>query len=161
MNFVIRGWHVLAGMLAFFAIIIGVNVAFTVAALRSFPGEDVRRSYTQGLRYNDTLAERRAQDAAGLQVAAGIAPIIGGALLEVELRDAAGAALQGGVVEAGLRWPSDARRDRVLAFREAGGGVYRATVSDLAPGRWRLRGSASASGFTRDFEAELTWPASR
>ena len=47
MSFVLRGWHVLAA--AFFGVIIAVNTAF-ITVVRSFP---VRRSYTQGLSYNE------------------------------------------------------------------------------------------------------------
>ena len=69
-HFQVRGWHVLTALLAFFGAIIAVNIAFAVIAVRSFPGEDVRRSYVQGLQYNDTLAERRVQQALGWQASA-------------------------------------------------------------------------------------------
>jgi nitrogen fixation protein FixH len=155
--FEVRGWHVLAGVLAFFAAVIGVNVAFTVAAVSTFPGEDVRRSYLQGLQYNDTLAERRAQTARGWRAAAGLSGEGDSAVVEVTLRDRAGAPIEGAVLAGALQRPTDARFDRALAFEPLGGGRYAARVDALETGRWRLRARASR-GDALDFEAELTWP---
>ncbi len=56
--FTLNGWHVLAGFIAFFGVIIAVNIAFVIFASRSFPGESVERPYEKGLRYNQTLAMR-------------------------------------------------------------------------------------------------------
>ncbi len=64
-GFRITGWHVLAGMILFFSTIIAVNAVFISLAVQSFPGEDQRRSYVQGLEYNDVIAQRRAQAALG------------------------------------------------------------------------------------------------
>jgi len=153
----VRGWHVLAGMLAFFGAIIAVNVAFAVIAVRSFPGEDVRRSYLQGLRYNDTLASRRTQDALGWRVAA----FFEDGRVVVSLRAASGAPVDAAVVSGALQRPTDARLDRALAFEQIGAGRYAAPAGRLAPGHWRLRGRGERGGEARDFEAELTWPASR
>jgi hypothetical protein len=48
----------MAMLLTFFGVVIGVDVAFSVLAVRTFPGEDIRNSYVQGNHYNETLAER-------------------------------------------------------------------------------------------------------
>lgn len=158
----IRGGHVLLGMLAFFAAVIAVNVTFVVLALQSFPGEDVRRSYLQGLNYNQTLADRRAQEALGWTAEAALVETADGAAVEVTLRDSAGAPLEGAVATGELRWPTSERFDRSLTFTPRGNGRYAAPVEDLAPGRWRLRAHAE-QGEDRalDFEAELTWPSRR
>ena len=42
-----------------FGVTIGVNATFITLAMRTHPGEDVPRSYYQGLNFNDTLAQRR------------------------------------------------------------------------------------------------------
>jgi nitrogen fixation protein FixH len=160
-HFVLRGWHVLAAMLAFFAAIIAVNVAFAVVAVRSFPGEDVRRSYLQGLNYNDTIAARRAQAALGWQANAVVRAGREGVYLEVDLRDRAGAPVNGATLAGELRWPTDARLDRALTFEASGAGRYVARLGVLGEGRWRLRAhAADAAGGALDFEAELQWRAS-
>lgn len=161
-RFEVRGWHVLAALLGFFAIIIAVNVGFAVIAVRSFPGEDVRRSYLQGLAYNDTLAARRAQAALGWTASVGIEGDGADASILVELRSRDGQPIESANVVGELRWPTDSRRDRALTFERVGEGRYRALVGALPRGRWQLRANASdASGGALDFESELTWPISR
>jgi nitrogen fixation protein FixH len=161
-GFVLRGHHVLLGMLAFFAAVIAVNVSFAVIAVRSFPGEDVRRSYLQGLNYNETIAERRAQAALGWRADAVLAGSGPDATVVVNLSTRTGAPLNGATLSGELRWPADARRDQTLAFTRQGDGRYAASVGALAAGRWRLRArAADANGEALDFESELTWQPSR
>lgn len=155
---VIKGWHVLAAMLAFFGAVIAVNVTFAVLAVRSFPGEDVRRSYLQGLRYNDTLAERQAQEMRGWRAVTDLRAQSSGAVLEVVLVDDSGAPIDGAALTGDLQWPASARFDRTLAFEAVGGGRYRAELRGLTAGRWRLRGRALRGEEALDFESELTWP---
>ena len=158
-GFQISGLHVLAMMLLFFGTVIGVNAAFITAAVQSFPGEDVRRSYLQGLSYNDTLAERRAQAAQGWSAHAALAERTGGAELRVTLADADGVPIEHAAISGELRWPTDARRDHTLTFAPAGGGVYVAPLAGLHAGRWLLRAHAERGEQSAlDFEAELTWP---
>ena len=160
--FEVRGVHVLAMLLAFFGAVIAVNVVFAVIAVRSFPGEDVRRSYLQGLHYNDTLTARRDQAALGWRAAAGFAPQTEEATLQVMLVRRDGAPLDGVSLDGALQWPTDSRLDRVLVFESAGGGRYVARLGDLPAGRWRLRARAvDAHGGALDFESELTWRPSR
>lgn len=156
-GFRIRGWHVLVLMLAFFGLIIAVNVTFAVIAVQSFPGEDVRRSYLQGIRYNDTLAQRREQTALGWQANADFARDANGAILEVILRDRDGAPVDGASITGELQWPTTDSFDRATAFEAQGAGRYVARLDDLHPGRWRLRAHAERDTGSLDFEAELTW----
>jgi nitrogen fixation protein FixH len=155
----LKGWHVLAGMLAFFAAIIAVNVGFAIVAVDSFPGEDVRRSYLQGLNYNDALAERRRQAALGWQAHAATENEAGQTRLVVMLRDREGRPLSGVAVSGELRWPADERLDRALTFAPDGEGRYVAAIEDLRPGYWRLRArAAGADSAALDFEAEFASP---
>lgn len=156
-GFRMRGWHVLALMLAFFSFIIAVNVTFAVIAVRSFPGEDVRRSYLQGIQYNDTLAQRREQAALGWQANASFAPSADGATLEVVLRDRDGAPIDGAIITGEIQWPTTDSFDRATTFEAQGEGRYVAHLADLQPGRWRLRAHAQRDAGSLDFEAELTW----
>jgi nitrogen fixation protein FixH len=158
----LTGRHVLFAILGFFVAVISVNVVFIVMAVRTFPGEDVRRSYLQGLQYNATLAERREQAALGWRVNAAFRVGEQGEQLEVTLRDAQGVPIGDALVEGELRRPTTAEHDQALVFASAGEGRYRAPVSDVDDGVWRLRARAT-TGQDRvfDFEAELTWPPSR
>ena len=153
----VRGWHVLAMILAFFGFIIAVNVTFATIAVRSFPGEDVRRSYLQGIQYNDTLEQRREQAALGWQANASLAPSAEGAVLEIVLRDRDGAPINGATVTGEIQWPSTDSLDRAATFEAQGEGRYVARLADLHPGRWRLRAHAQRDAGSLDFEAELTW----
>lgn len=156
--FELRGWHVLFLLLSFFGAIMAVNIVFAVAAVRTFPGEAVPRSYVQGLQYNDTLAERRAQSALGWRATAALAPAASGAALSVTLTARDGTPVGDAVLSGELEWPTDARYDREVVFVQSGAGVYTADLSDLRPGRWRLRARAErAGGEALDFESELTW----
>lgn len=156
-NVEIRGWHVLAAMLGFFATIIAVNVMFAIYAVRSFPGEDVPHSYLQGLHYNDTLAEHREQAALGWQASTELRSEADGAVLEVVL-DARSVAIDGATLTGELEWPTNSQLDRALTFEPQGDGRYVARLGALGHGRWRLRAQAQHAGNAFDFESELTWP---
>ncbi|MCC6787137.1 MAG: FixH family protein [Hyphomonadaceae bacterium] len=161
-TFRIRGWHVLATLLLFFAAIIAINIAFAVAAVETFPGEDERRSYTQGLHYNDVLAERRAQAEMGWRAHGALAPASDGAELVVSLVDREGRPIENAALSGVLRWPPSESGDRALTFESQGQGRYVARIGALNAGRWDLRARAQDhAGRALDFEAELTWPSTR
>jgi len=158
----LRGVHVLAMLLFFFGAVIAINVGFGVMAVRTFPGEDERRSYTQGLHYNQTLAERREQAALGWQAQGELTPAGDGADVRVRLVDAQARPLDDVTVEGVLRWPPNISGDQPLEFRREGDGLYVAHLTTLPPGRWDLRARAhDAHGGSLDFEAGLTWPPRR
>jgi nitrogen fixation protein FixH len=157
--FTLRGGHVFAGLLLFFAAIIAINIAFAVAAVRTFPGEDERRSYTQGLHYNDVLATRRAQAELGWIARSEFTRAGRGAVLLVRLHERSGEPIEGANVSGVLRWPPNESGDRAVAFVAQGEGVYAADLGAISPGRWDLRARAESEGSgALDFEAELTWP---
>jgi nitrogen fixation protein FixH len=149
----LRGVHVLAMVIAFFAVVIGANVAFITMALRTFPGEDVPRSYVQGLQYNDTLAAREAQAALGWQAEARLDRETG--VVEVSLLDRNGAPLSGARLEGVLRRPLDARDDQALTFAQSASGLFVAPAPGLEPGQWRLRAVASRGADRFELEAQL------
>lgn len=156
--FQLRGWHVLALLFAMFGTIIAVNVAFAVVAVRSFPGEDVRRSYLQGLRYNQILEDRRTQAALGWRASAGLFGDMDAVSVEVRLRRRDGAPIDNATLTGELQWPTASSLDRELSFTFVGDGRYVARVGNLPSGRWRLRGRAEdGAGGALDLESELTW----
>jgi nitrogen fixation protein FixH len=158
-GFILKGWHVLAAILGFFATVIAVNAAFITLAIGSFPGEDVRRSYLQGLHYNDTLAERQAQQSLGWRAGAALRGGAEGAELVVIMRARDGAPLDGLELDGELERRTSAEFDRALAFTARGDGAYVAPLGDLPAGHWRLRARAAGAGADAlDFESDLSWP---
>lgn len=133
----LTGFHVLMWIIGFFAVVIAVNGVFLYSAITSFPGEDVKKSYLQGLHYNDTLAARNAQSALGWTAAAGLVTDgVAGPELRVELRDAAGRALSTLDIDVTLRRAATTDADTRLPLEAVGPGLYGAPTGDLAPGRW-------------------------
>lgn len=124
----LTGRSVLIIALAFFGVIVAVNVGLAVVAGVTFPGLVVENSYTASQGYNAILAAARKQDAIGF---------------EATLRsdgDRLVVALDGSSVPLGLTIyanigrPSTNREDRSLAFI-GDGRLYRST-DPLANGLW-------------------------
>lgn len=154
-SFELKGLHVLGIFVGFFLVVIVVNVAFTVMAIRTYPGEVSRTPYEDGVAYNAKLAQLEAQSRLGWRAAAQAGPE--GAVL-VTFRDRAGAPLTGLRVAAKLQRPAtqSGRKDALLA--ETAPGTYSARLGGLS-GAWDLSLLAHDPAGAR-FEAErrLTWP---
>lgn len=61
------GWHMLALMIAFFGVIISVNVFMAMSSIRSWTGLVVENSYIASQEFNTKLANAKAQAAKGWQ----------------------------------------------------------------------------------------------
>jgi nitrogen fixation protein FixH len=133
-----KGWHALLWFLGFFGFMFVVNGIFLWAAITSFPGEDVEKSYLTGLDYNQELARRTHQEEAGWAAEIGFTPETDGLALTTRLLNADGAALPVFATTALLRHPSDRALDRAIDLAPAGGGEYRAPVGALTPGLWTV-----------------------
>jgi nitrogen fixation protein FixH len=59
------GWHMLAVMIAFFGVIVAVNVTMATLALTSWTGLVVQNSYVASQEFNDRARAGRAQAALG------------------------------------------------------------------------------------------------
>jgi nitrogen fixation protein FixH len=144
----LTGRGVLLCMLAFFGVIIGVNLLLMKLAIDTMPGLEVDSSYRAGNVYNAEIAAARSQSARQWQVAGHLERGADGrTFLEVEARDPGGAPLTGLAFSAHLERPTDKRADRSVALVEQGLGIYRGQTESLAPGQWDLvleadRGSA-------------------
>lgn len=154
---VVTGKHVLIAMLAFFATVIAVNGVFITLALQSFPGEDVKRSYLQGLAYNQTLVERRAERALGWRAEVAFAMTAQGPALEAYVRDSGAQAIDGLRIEGVLRRPAESAHDIALSFSPRGQGRYVASISNLPPGVWDLRATARRGEQRFSFTWRQTW----
>ena len=131
---VLKGWHVLIIFLCFFGVMFAVNGVFLYHAITSFPGEDVKKSYVQGLNYNDTLEARKAQRELGWTALAGYER---GELI-FQLEDAAGVSIYEHDVEAEVRRAATMNEDQVIMLARSASGDFR-SVMNLEPGQWSIR----------------------
>lgn len=157
----LKGWHVLAALIGFFAVTIGVNAYFIYAAISSAPGEDQKKSYLQGLRYNDVLAARAAQAKAGWQAAySARRGDDGQALLVVKISDQHGTGVSGLVLKGRLRHPAKVAEDVAVTLAGDEAGHYRAAVKHVARGSWTLVLDAEVAAGQAPFhlEADLWLP---
>jgi nitrogen fixation protein FixH len=140
---VIRGRHVLFGLLAMFGLVIAVNLVFVWFAVGTFTGVTTENPYKEGLAYNQVLAARDAQRDLGWQGAVtydreGEGP----RQIAVSLSDRDGAPLRGLSLDGNLRRPTHAGLDQPLVWRETAAGRYTAEVSLPERGNWDLAVSA-------------------
>lgn len=134
------GKHMAAIMVAFFGVVIAVNVLMARLATSTFGGVVVENSYVASQHFNTWLDEAKAEKALGWKA---LVERTGSDRVEVRLRDAAGRALGGVKLSAVAEHPLGLRADETLAFRESAPGIYEAP---LPAGRWRLRLAARARG---------------
>lgn len=154
----LKGWHVGAMIFGFFAVVIGVNATFITLATQTFPGEIVKKSYVQGLNYNQTIAARQAQAALGWRAQAEFSRTATGPIVRIRMIDASGAGLSGLQLSGALKRTVTADQDHALSFTPRGGGVYEAALpADLGRGRWLLAAHAEGGAAPFSLSAELTW----
>lgn len=131
------GRHMAAILVAFFGVVIAVNVLMAKLAIGTFGGEVVENSYVASQHFNRWLDEAGAERALGWQAEIRHAP--DGTVL-VSLSGApAGAAVSGEAWHPLGRMP-----DRVLHFRPAGTGFR--SRERIPAGRWRIRVQVTAGG---------------
>lgn len=135
----LKGWHALLWFLGFFGFMFVVNGIFLWAAITSFPGEDVKKSYLTGLDYNREIARRAMQAEQGWRAEIGlIEGAAGGHELHTRLLQEDGTALPVFATTAMMRHPTDTALDRALELSAIGGGEYSAPLSDILPGIWSV-----------------------
>lgn len=144
------GWHMAAIMIAFFAVVLGVNVLMATLASRTFGGTVVDNSYVASQKFNQWLAEARAQDALGWR--ARIARNDRGRLL-VELAAPDGP-LSGARVTGAAHHPLGRAPDLELTFAPTGEGAY-LSAETMPDGRWTVRIAAVRSGEEARFVRDL------
>ncbi|NPU10758.1 MULTISPECIES: FixH family protein [Bradyrhizobium] len=143
----LTGRMVLAMLVAFFGIVIGVNVVMMKLAISTLPGTEVDSAYSASLGYEKEIAAARAQDARRWQVEAHIERGAGGAaVVQVNARDASGNPVSGLTFQGRLERPADKRADQEVALAEVGIGIYRGTAEAIAPGQWDLVLEGDSSG---------------
>jgi nitrogen fixation protein FixH len=150
----LTGRHVLMMLIGFFGIIIAASIVFTTLAVTSFRGEDVEKSYRQGIDYNQTLEKRAAQAAMGWSAAVNVIGEAADRTLVVKVTGETGNTLYKLTYDGHLRHPVDTSLDRPLSFNpNRDGGAY-ADLSGLY-GQWTLIASATDGNDTFDFTYDL------
>jgi nitrogen fixation protein FixH len=147
----LTGTKVFLMLVAFFALVIGVNVTMMRLAIATLPGTDVDSPYAAGLTYDREISAAQDQAARNWQISAHIERRAdGAATLQVDARDAKGQPVSGLRFSGRLERPIDKRADLAVELSEAGIGVYRGNTTAVAPGQWDLVIEGEARG-TRVF----------
>lgn len=125
------GWHMTGILVAFFGVVVSVNVFMARAAISTFGGTVVDNSYVASQKYNGWLDKAEAQKAMGWTVEA---------KLDGERRVAVSAAardqiLQGATVEALVRHPLGRVPETTLTFTKTDDSQW-VSAKPLPAGRW-------------------------
>lgn len=137
-GFHLKGWHVLAGFVGAFGIIITVNLVMATQAIRTFPGLEVKNSYVASQQFNDRL---HAQQALGWTIYADWTD----GMVHLSITDPAGPVRVRdlhAIVGRATQIADDI--EPVFAFN---GTTYEAPL-DLGPGNWNVRMTAIAEDGT-------------
>jgi nitrogen fixation protein FixH len=133
----LTGRTILAWLLGFFGVVIGVNGVMIALAIGTMPGLETEKPYQAGIGYNAEIAAARVQATRRWQVTSHLDRDAGGRTsVKVEARDRNGAPLTRLDVSVRLARPTDQRADRTISLTEREGGSYLGDVADVAPGVW-------------------------
>jgi len=143
----LTGRKVLVMLVAFFGVVIGVNVTMMKLAIVTLPGTEVDSAYTASLGYEKEIAAAHDQNVRNWQVDAHIQRgTDGGATVQVEAHDTRGRPMTGLKFQGRLERPTDKRADLPIELAEVGIGVYRGSAPQVAPGQWDLVLEGDAAG---------------
>jgi len=135
----LTGRGVLVCVLAFFGVVVGVNLLLMKLAIDTMPGLEVDSSYRAGRVYNAEISAALAQTARGWRVEGHIERAADGrAVLQIAAHDQNGAPLAGLRFSAQLERPTDKRADRGFALDERAPGSYRGEAERVPSGQWDL-----------------------
>jgi nitrogen fixation protein FixH len=135
----LTGRKVLAMLVAFFGIVIVVNMTMMKLAILTLPGTEVDSAYSASLAYEKEIVAARDQNARNWTVDAHVQRSgQGGATLQVEARDHNGQPMSGLKFRGRFERPTDRRADLPVVLAEVGIGIYRGSAPEIAPGQWDL-----------------------
>ncbi|MGE3691264.1 MAG: FixH family protein [Novosphingobium sp.] len=148
MNSTFTGKHMAAIMIAFFGLVIVVNLAMARLARSTFGGVVVENSYVASQHFNKWLDEARSEKALGWTAQAS-RTAQGGVILRLSGLPAGDAR-----VSATARHPLGRMADIDLAFVRRADGAY-ISSRPLPAGRWKVRLSVTSGGRTWRQEQDL------
>jgi len=135
----ITGHMVFFMLVAFFGVVIGVNLVMMRLAIKTLPGTEVDSAYSASLAYEKEIMAARDQTARNWKVDAHVERSgQGGATLRVEAHDSTGRPMTGLKFEGRFERPTDRRADLPVTLAEVGIGVYRGDALAIASGQWDL-----------------------
>ncbi|MEL7166845.1 MAG: FixH family protein [Pseudomonadota bacterium] len=144
----LKGWHILLAFMAFYAVIISVNLTLAFSAVRTFPGLEVKNSYVAS-QFFDT--DREAQLALGWTVA------LSTEADELVLRiDDAYGAVAPDITRATLGRATHVGEDQEVVFH-FDGDRHLAIIRPLGRGNWNLRLVAIAEDGTTFKQRIVLW----
>ena len=138
-EFRFTGWHMTMIMVAFFGVVVAVNMTLAVLANSSWTGLVVENSYVESQKFNTYLAATRAQDELGWHSALSVER---GTVIW-RLTDGSGAAVNAARATASFFRPVDEVDDFSVTLTRQSDGSYAAPASP-AGGRWIVTLSADA-----------------
>lgn len=133
---IFTGWHMATILVAFFGIVIAVNLVNARYAGATFGGVVVENSYVASQRFNDWLDEAKTENALGWDAVTTWRP---DGRLVVALRGVPSGAAVKGVA----RHPLGRTPDRALTFERIGEGRFLSRQA-LPEGRWAVRLTVAA-----------------
>ena len=133
-EFRFTGLHMLACMVAFFGVIIAVNITMATFASSSWTGLVVKNSYVASQKFNAELAEAEAQAALGWTSDLSYR----GQQITFDLRDDAGRMLSPSVVMLSLGRPAFEQKDQQIQLTANASGGFGTTIA-LDDGTWMMR----------------------
>ncbi len=136
----LTGGKVLAMVLAFFGLIITVNLGILLPnAIGTFRGLETDSAYRVSQEYNQRLAAAAAQQALGWDVGAHVERDAEGIVVAaITTRDRDGAPLSPMDGEVTLARPADRNLDQAMPLTLTGYGTYEARFDGVAAGQWDL-----------------------
>ncbi len=141
-----NGWHIAGILVAFFGIVVAVNVLMATLATRTFSGTVVDNSYVASQQFNGWLAAGRAQRALGWSARI---DLDGARHVRVIGRIPLGAA-----ITAVAFHPLGRVADMPLSFSAGRDGSY-VSQATLPAGRFQIRVKVRANGHVADFDGEV------
>ncbi|MEO1046468.1 MAG: FixH family protein [Pseudomonadota bacterium] len=148
----INGYHVTAMLVAFFGVIIAVNLVMARYAISSFGGTVVDNSYVASQKYNDWLEAARAQQRYGWTIAEPLRQD-GHVVMRIAMTEGGGA-MTGASITAEAMHPVGRSDSFTFTFSETAPGVYR-SVDPVPQGRWKLQISIDRAGQTYRMRSEI------
>lgn len=136
----LTGKHVAAMFIAFFGVVIAVNMTMARLATSTFGGVVVENSYVASQQFNGWLHEASAERALGWT---GVVARDDLGRATLALSDKAGKPIIAAKVDAIAEHPLGQRPPVVLVLHETTPGIY---AAPLVAGRWRLRVAVRAEG---------------
>jgi nitrogen fixation protein FixH len=140
----LTGRHVLAVLLGFFGVMLGVNGAMVYLALATFGGIDTPDAYRKGLAYNATIAEESVQGSLGWTTRLRYDEPLD--VLRLEVSDGAGRGVSGLRIAGRLMRPATSRLDRAIGeLVDRGRGHYELSLDGVEAGAWIVAFEAQGS----------------